>query len=86
MSKELASLHISNNELQTICPQVVFYVGLHQPSDAHRFGRCMVSVNRLKNRKSFFRVGKWIMDSGAFSELANHGFYRDSPAVYAKHV
>ena len=25
-----------------------FYVGLHQPSDARHFARCMVSVNRLR--------------------------------------
>lgn len=63
-----------------------FYVGLHQPSDAWRFERCMVSVKRLLRRKSDFRVGEWMMDSGAFSELKDHGHYRHTPAEYAASV
>lgn len=31
-----------------------------------------VSVNRLRNRKSDFRVRDWIMDSGAFTTIAKH--------------
>lgn len=63
-----------------------FYVGLHQPSDAQHFERCMVSVNRLRTRKSGFRVGEWMMDSGAFTEITTHGGYRDAPDVYAQQV
>lgn len=63
-----------------------FYVGLHQPSDAHRFERCMVSVNRLRHRKSDFRVNEWMMDSGAFTEIAKHNRYRHSPEEYARQV
>lgn len=65
-----------------------FYVGLHQPSDAIHFldGLCMVSVKRLWNRKSDFVVGEWMMDSGAFTELKDHGYYRHSPAEYATQV
>lgn len=54
------------------------YVGLHQPSDAQHFDAAFVSVNRLRNRKSDFVVGDWIMDSGAFTEIATHGRYRES--------
>ena len=60
-----------------------FFVGLHQPSDAQHFKRCMVSYNRLKTRKSDFRVGKWMMDSGAFTEISTHGHYREGVEGYA---
>lgn len=63
-----------------------FYVGLHQPSDARHFDRCMVSVSRLRDRRSDFIVNEWMMDSGAFMELKLHGRYRDSVATYAAHI
>lgn len=63
-----------------------FYVGLHQPSDAGEFPRCMVSVNRLRNRRSPFPAREWMMDSGAFTELERHGQYRHGPEEYAGQV
>lgn len=65
---------------------MLFFVGLHQPSDAGKFERCMVSVNRLRQRKSDFAVGEWIMDSGAFTSVAKHGGYSETPAEYAAQV
>jgi len=46
----------------------------------------MVSVNRLRERKSDFLVNNWIMDSGAFTELSRHGAYRSSPESYAEQI
>jgi hypothetical protein len=63
-----------------------FFVGLHQPSDAHRFDAAFVSVNRLRNRKSDFAVGDWIMDSGAFTEISTHGRYRHDVSEYANQI
>lgn len=63
-----------------------FYVGLHQPSDAKNFSRCMVSVTRLRSRKADFTVSEWMMDSGAFSEISTHGRFRSSVAEYAAQV
>lgn len=63
-----------------------FFVGLHQPSDAQHFDACFVSVNRLKNRKSDFAVGDWILDSGAFTAIATHGGYPEPVEVYAKQI
>lgn len=63
-----------------------FYVGLHQPSDAKHFDRCMVSVSRLRDRVSDFQVNEWMLDSGAFMELKLHGRYRDSVATYAAQI
>jgi hypothetical protein len=62
------------------------FVGLHQPSDARHFGAAFVSVNRIRNRKSKFEVGDWIMDSGAFTEIAAHGRYRESVEGYVAQI
>lgn len=65
-----------------------FYVGMHQPSDAHRVARCMISVKRLRDRVSDFAppADGWMLDSGAFTELRDHGDYRDGPEVYAAQI
>lgn len=36
----------------------------------------MASVTQLSRRRSAFEVDDWIMDSGAFTEVARHGGYR----------
>lgn len=63
-----------------------FFVGLHQPSDAQHFDSSFVSVTRLRKRKSGFKVRDWIMDSGAFGEVARHGGYRNDVAEYASQI
>ena len=63
-----------------------FFTGLHQPSDCKHFSASFVSVNRLRNRKSDFAVGDWIMDSGAFSEISTHGKYRHSTSEYVGQI
>jgi len=62
---------------------VIFFPGLHQPSDAQHFDRAFISVNRLRGRSSDFTVRDWIMDSGAFTEVARHGGYRHGVERYA---
>jgi hypothetical protein len=63
-----------------------FFTGLHQPSDARHFDAAFISVNRLRNRKSGFVVGDWIMDSGAFTEISTHGHYRHGVEEYASQI
>src|ERR1700751_4322008 len=63
-----------------------FYIGLHHPSTAWPFKRCMISVNTLKHRKSDFRANEWIMDSGAFTQLYNRGKFTLSAEEYAEHI
>jgi hypothetical protein len=63
-----------------------FFTGLHQPSDAQHFDAAFVSVNRLRKRKGPFAVGDWIMDSGAFTEISTHGYYRHSVDEYASEI
>lgn len=63
-----------------------FFIGLHQPSDAQHFDAAFVSVNRLRNRKGPFKVGEWIMDSGAFTEISQHGQWRTPVEDYAEQI
>lgn len=65
---------------------MIFFVGLHQPSDARHVERAFISVNRLRGRTSDIRVGDWVMDSGAFTTIMQHGGYPDPPEVYARHI
>lgn len=47
----------------------------------------MISINRLKQRKRDIPgLGPWMLDSGAFTEVARHGGYRDGPETYATQV
>jgi hypothetical protein len=66
---------------------VKLYLGLHQPFDARHFlgGAVCISINRLRRRRTL-TVGRWIIDSGAFSEVARHGRYRSPVADYAAEV
>lgn len=64
----------------------MFYVGLHQPSDAHRFDCAFISVNRIRGRKKPIGSAAWIMDSGAFTEIATHGRYRQGVEDYAAEI
>lgn len=60
-----------------------FFTGLDDLYYAFRFDRCFISVNRLRDRVSDFKVNDWIMDSGAFTELSMHGRYRWPVDEYA---
>lgn len=53
---------------------------------AQHFDCSFISVNRLRGRKSPFAVGDWIMDSGAFTEIATHGKYRHPVSEYAEQI
>lgn len=63
-----------------------FFVGLHQPSDARHVAAACISATRLRTRVAPFIVHDWIMDSGAFSTIAKHGGYPESPDVYAAEI
>jgi hypothetical protein len=64
----------------------LFYIGLHMVTHAPQFDRCMISVNRLRLRKSDFNPHDWMMDSGAFTEISTHGEYRTSVQEYADQI
>jgi hypothetical protein len=65
---------------------VKFYVGLHQPADARHFDLACISINRLRGRKKALDCGDVLVDSGAFTELAQHGHYRHSVEEYAAEI
>ncbi|MEH1765805.1 MAG: hypothetical protein V7L27_01680 [Nostoc sp.] len=46
----------------------------------------MISINSLCDRKSNFDVGDWILDSGAFTEVARHGGYRHGVEQYFQQI
>lgn len=64
-----------------------FYLGTHEPSWLARTEvPLFVSHVRLRGRHSFPRAaGRWALDSGAFSVVANGGRF-EPPGVYAKAV
>lgn len=63
-----------------------FFVGMHMVSKAHYFNGTFISVNVLRNRKSDFVVGDWIMDSGAFTAIFKHGGFPRPVSDYAKQI
>ena len=62
---------------------VKFYVGLHQPTDARNFDCACISINRLRTRRKPVECPDVLVDSGAFTELLNHGRYRHGVEDYA---
>ena len=65
---------------------MIFFVGLHQPSDCKHFKNSFVSVNRLWKRKSAFEVKNWVLDSGAFSQIFKYGGFEKSEIDYANEI
>lgn len=70
----------------------LFFIGC-SPSQAsniinpdHPAAGVMVSVNQLRDRKSDFEVRDWILDSGAFTEVARHGGYREGVEEYIRQI
>ena len=45
------------------------YTGIHFLAAARALGTVMLSVNTLERRRSDFEVGRWMLDSGAFTRV-----------------
>lgn len=65
---------------------MTFYIGIHRPPCAIMLQNAFISVNVLKNRKSDFKANSWILDSGAFTQVANSGDFTMSVEEYARHI
>lgn len=63
-----------------------FYVGLHQPSDAHHFDRCCIHIGRLMQRQKPLGCEEILLDSQAFRVIELHGDHVLSPQQYAKAI
>jgi len=61
---------------------VIFYLGTHMLNHARNFDKCFISANRLERYRTL-KAHDWILDSGAFSEIKNHGRFRNSAQNYA---
>ena len=68
---------------------MIFFTGIHQPSDAGRVVRPFISVNRLLPRKAPMRLraeDARILDSGAFTALLLHGDHNLTVEQYAAEI
>lgn len=63
-----------------------FWIGLCNVSHVKYFDRAFVSANVIRGRRSGFAARRWIMDSGAFTEVTTYGGYRTEPEEYAYEV
>lgn len=65
-----------------------FYLGTHMPAWLARVDAPLfVSHRRLMARRTLPRaIGRWALDSGAFTEIAQHGQFTTTPADYASAV
>ena len=60
-----------------------FYLGTDNPAQAEQVRiPWMLSVTRLRNRKTPLDCGEWLMDSGGFTMLLNHGRFTVSEVEY----
>ena len=48
----------------------VIYPGVHRLTLARHLERCMISANRLAERRADIEVNEWMMDSGAFTRIS----------------
>lgn len=61
-----------------------FFVGLHHPHRAAEVDAAFISINALRSRKSDFPAGDWVLDSGAFTQISQHGRFLMSVEEYAQ--
>jgi hypothetical protein len=62
---------------------MMFFTGMHHPNQAWRVPAAFVSAHAIKNRKSFFKARRWVLDSGAFRTIELHGGYPEPVEAYA---
>ena len=65
---------------------MIYYTGTHVLTHLKSLDYGFISVNILRKRKSDFPANKWILDSGAFTELTQYGYYRNTPDEYADRI
>lgn len=67
--------------------EVIFYLGTHHPTWLNRIDvPLFVARQRLPKKKLPRAMGRWALDSGAFSELNQHGQWKTSVAQYAEEI
>ena len=69
--------------------EMIFFTGIQNISHASKVDYSFISINRLvgvRKRKSDFVARTWIMDSGAFSQVAKCGDHSLTAKEYAEHI
>lgn len=61
-----------------------YFTGTDRFSEAHQLDGAMLSAYALRGRKSPPSVGRWMLDSGAFTQVTNYGDFIQSPADYVR--
>lgn len=62
---------------------MMFFTGIHQPSDAGQVPAAFISAHRIAKRKSGFPARRWVLESGAFRTIELHGGYPEPVESYA---
>jgi hypothetical protein len=65
---------------------VKFFVGLPEPSMAQYFDAAFISITRTQRRAGPFEAGEWIADSGAYTQVSQHGGYLTTPVEHAAEI
>lgn len=60
-----------------------FFVGLHHPHRAGEVEAAFISINALRSRKGDFPANDWVLDSGAFTQISQHGRFLMTETEYA---
>ena len=69
--------------------EMIFFTGIQNISHASKVDYSFISINRLvgvRKRKSDFVARTWIMDSGAFSQVAKCGDHSLTASEYAEQI
>lgn len=61
-----------------------YFTGTDRFSEAHQLDGAMLSAYALRGRKSPPSVGRWMLDSGAFTQVTNYGDFIQSPEEYVR--
>ena len=61
-----------------------YFTGTDRFSEAHQLDGAMLSAYALRGRKSPPSVGRWMLDSGAFTQVTNFGDFIQSPEEYVR--
>lgn len=65
---------------------MIFFTGIYRTNQIHRVERAFVSIRSLRGRRSDFAANDWLLDSGGFAEVIEHGGYQHSAEDYLQEV
>jgi hypothetical protein len=63
---------------------VEYFVGCEDPPRVNELDLAMVSAYSIRNRKKPLDINRWMLDSGAFSQVVNYGDFLQDPKEYVR--